>query len=249
MALADLLVPTIKRLLRGRQLTYRHVADALDLSEPSVKRLFASKRLSLAHVDQLAELLGMTVVELVSESEAVAPRLQVLTHAQEATLVADEKQLLVAVCVINQWTVDDIVSTYSLSEAECIKYVLGLEKMGIVHLYPGNRIRLLIARDFDWLSKGPIRQFLRANTIPDFLADDFDGADTDSLSFGHGMLTHAACAQLRGDIERLRAKLAALHEASSDAPLSDRQGTALLVAMRSWEPAGFTKLRRDKKIR
>lgn len=58
MSLADQLVPTIKHLLRAKQLTYRHVGTALDLAEPSVKRLFASKRLSLAQVEQLAELVG-----------------------------------------------------------------------------------------------------------------------------------------------------------------------------------------------
>jgi hypothetical protein len=133
-----------------------------------------------------------------------------------------------------------------LSEAECIKHALVLDKMGIVHLYPGNRIRLLLARDFDWLENGPIRQFLRVKALPDFLANGFSDEPSDVLSFGHGMLTSAGRQQLRTELERMKARLAALHEASSKAPLAEKRGIALLLATRSWEPEGFAELRRDK---
>jgi transcriptional regulator with XRE-family HTH domain len=246
MALVDLLVPAVKRLLRAKRLTYRDAGAALELTEASVKRLFASKRLSLAHVEQLAELLGMSAVELIEESEAAAPRVRALTQKQEATLVANEKLLLVTVCVINNWSIDDIVASYALSEAECIKHALVLDKMGIIHLYPGNRIRLLLARDFDWLESGPIRQFLREKALPDFLASGFGDESSDVLNFGHGMLTASARQQLRAELERMKVRLAALHEASSKAPLADKRGIALLLATRSWEPEGFARLRKAK---
>jgi transcriptional regulator with XRE-family HTH domain len=246
MAIANLIVVAVKRLLRARQLTYRHVAAALDLSEPSVKRLFSSKRFSLAQIEKLAELLGMTTSELLAESEAGTPRLNVLTRDQEERLIADERRLLVAVCVVNQWTIDDIVVTYSLTTAECIKHVLALEKMGLLHLYPGNRIRLLLARDFDWLSNGPIREFLRTNTFPDFLAANFDEDENEYLYFGHGMLTAEGRRQLRIEMERVRKKLSSFHEACASASLSEKRGTAVLIATRSWEPLPFERLRRQQ---
>lgn len=244
MALADLLIPAVKRLLRAKRLTYRDAAAALDLAEPSVKRLFASKRVSLAQVERLAELLGMSIVELIEESEAAAPRLRALTHKQEATLVANEKLLLVTVCVTNHWSIADIVASYAVTEAECIKYALVLDKMGIIHLYPGNRIKLLLARDFDWLQQGPIRTFLRQKALPDFLSNGFADEQFDILSFGHGMLTPSGRQQLRAELEKLKVRLSALHEASSKAPLTEKSGIALLLATRSWEPDMFAKLRR-----
>ncbi len=244
MPLADQLVPTVKRLLRGKRLTYRDVGLALKLSEPSVKRLFGSKRLSVEHLEKIAELLAMTPVELIQESEAVVARVRELTHQQEAKLVSSDRLLLVAVCAINQWSVQDIVATYDISEAECLKHVLALDKMGILHLYPGNRIRLLLARDFDWIADGPIHAFFVAKALPDFLAGSFHENELDRLVFAHGMLTEPAYRQLRAELDRLKARVAALHESSSKMPLAEKRGVALLTANRSWEPAVFLGMRR-----
>ncbi|MCU1736200.1 MULTISPECIES: hypothetical protein [unclassified Pseudomonas] len=148
-----------------------------------------------------------------------------------------------AVCALNQWSLEDMVSAYHLSKAECIKHLLVLERMGLADLKPGNRIRLLVARDFDWLPDGPIRHFFVQRGLPDFMASRFDVAD-ETLDFAHGMLTKAAYAQLQVEMHRLRGKLAALHSESLSAPLSEKRGTALLLAMRVREPQAFRKLKR-----
>ncbi|MPQ66607.1 MULTISPECIES: helix-turn-helix transcriptional regulator [unclassified Pseudomonas] len=237
------LIATIKQRLKSAGMTYRDVAQALDLSEPSVKRLLASGRLTVERLAQFCDLLGLTMAELLQESEASAPRLQMLTHEQEAQLVSNEKLLLVVVCALNQWSLEDMVSAYHLSKAECIKHLLVLERMGLADLKPGNRIRLLVARDFDWLPDGPIRHFFVQQGLPDFMASRFDLAD-ETLDFAHGMLTKAAYVQLQVEMHRLRGKLAALHSESLSAPLSEKRGTALLLAMRVWEPRVFRKLKR-----
>ena len=237
------LLSTIKHGLKAAGMTYRDVAQALDLSEPSVKRLLASGRLTVERLAQFCELLGLTMAELLQEAERSTPRLQTLTREQEAQLVSNEKLLLVAVCALNHWSLEDIVSAYCVSKAECIKHLLVLERMGLADLKPGNRIRLLVARDFDWLPDGPIRRFFLQQGLPDFMTSRFDGPD-ETLHFAHGMLTQPAYAQLHVEIHKLRSKLAALHNESLSAPLSEKRGTALLLAMRVWEPQVFRKLKR-----
>lgn len=73
--------------------------------------------------------------------------LHTLSEAQEKELVSDEKLLLVAVC-LNQWEIADIVRAYRLSEAECIQCLVKLDRLRLITLLPGNRIRLNVARDF-----------------------------------------------------------------------------------------------------
>lgn len=238
------LVTVLKQHLKAAGLTYRDVAGALGLSEPSIKRLLTTGRLTVERLALLCELLGLTMAELLQEADASAPRLRTLTPAQEAQLVSNQGLLLVAVCVLNQWPLDNIVATYRLSKAECIKHLLVLERMGLAHLKPGNRIRLLVARDFDWLPDGPIRQFFLREGLPDFMASQFGQAD-ETFDFTHGMLTQAAYAQLQAEMHRLRGRLAVLHNESLGAPLAEKRGTALLLAMRVWEPSAFRELRRD----
>lgn len=240
----DQLVDTLKRRLKAQGMTYRELADRLDLSEPSVKRMFAGRRFTLDRVVEIANLLGFTLAELAQEAAVSGSRLHTLTDSQERELVSDLKLLLVAVCVLNQWTVKDIGRVYRLSEAECVARLVRLDRLRLIHLLPGNRIRLNVARDFAWLPQGPIRRYFLDQGLADFLRSDFAGTD-ELMGFSHGMLTDAAIARLQGEIRKLRQRYAELHEESLLAPLAKRRGCGLLLAMREWELAAFTELRRS----
>ena len=148
-----------------------------------------------------------------------------------------------AVCAFNHWSVTDIVAAYQMSKAECLKRLLVLDRMGVIALLPGDRIRLRIARDFDWLPNGPIRQFFRREGLSDFLAGRFDQPN-ETLEFTHGMLTEAAFSQLQLELRRLRSRFAALHKESAAAPLNQRRGTGVLLASQEWEPTVFQQFRR-----
>jgi transcriptional regulator with XRE-family HTH domain len=237
------LVATIKRQLKSQGFTYRDVAQNLQLSEPSVKRLFSSERLTVDRLAQISAMLGYTMAELLQESAGAAARLRTLTEAQEAHLVADLKLLLVAVCAFNHWSPQDIVAAYRFSKADCLKHLLALDRIGLIDLLPGDRIRLKVARDFDWLPDGPIQRFFVGLGLSDFLDGGFNQPGQ-TLDFAHGMLTGAAEAEFLVELRRLRARLAALHAESATAPLSQRRGTGVLMAMREWEPQAFSAMRR-----
>jgi transcriptional regulator with XRE-family HTH domain len=237
------LLATLKRQLRQQGKTYRDVGAALDLSEPSVKRLFTSGTFSLDRLVEVCNLLGFTLAELAQEATAAASRLRTLTVAQEKELVSDPCLLLVAVCALNHWTVKDMLAVYRLSEAECLQRLLRLDRLHLISLLPGNRIRLDVSRDFDWLVDGPIREFFRSQGLGDFLDSRFARAD-ESLAFSNGMLTEAAIDKLHAELRNLRRSYAQLHEESLASPLAKRRGCGLLLAMREWEPASFTALRR-----
>lgn len=238
------LLKIVKRELRLRGLSYRDVALALELSEPSVKRLFSNGRFTLDRLAQLAQLLDLTLAELMQEIDRSKPQVRQLTAEQEAGLVSDPKLLLVAVCTLNHWPVSDMIRFYRISEAECIHALLRLDRMRLIDLLPGNRVRIVVTRDFDWLADGPIRRYFREQGQDDFLSNAF--ADGHAChSFANGMLTDAAAEELQRLLQRLRQQFEQLHQESLSQPLDKRYGTGLLLATRRWEPPGFTALRRS----
>lgn len=237
------LMTALKRQLKARGLTYRDVAGAMNLSEASVKRLFASGRFTLERLAALCDWLGIGLAELAQEAAASLPKLRELSPAQEAELVADDSLLLVAACVLNHWSLADIVSHYRLDEAACLRHLLRLDRMRLIDLMPGNRVRVNVARDFDWLPDGPIRRYFRARGEADFLADRF-ARDDETLFFAHGMLNAEAKAQFQAQLRQLRKRFAALHDESLGAAIGARRGTGLLLALREWEPPDFARLRR-----
>jgi DNA-binding Xre family transcriptional regulator len=243
MAEIDQLVVTLKRRLRIQGMTYRDLAVSLALSEPSIKRMFASRRFTVDRLVEISHLLGFTLAELAQEAAVSESRLHTLTESQERELVSDEKLLLVAVCILNQWTIGEIIGVYGLSEAECLQRLLRLDRLRLIFLLPGNRIRLNVARDFDWLPNGPIRMYFLSRGLGDFLQSDFSRSD-EVMAFSHGMLTESAIAKMQIEIRKLRQRFAELHEESLSAPLAKRRGTGMLLAMREWELGAFTGLRR-----
>jgi transcriptional regulator with XRE-family HTH domain len=237
-------VAAVKRQLKAQGRTYRDVARALRLSEASVKRLFSSKRFTVDRLAQIAQFLGFSLAELVQAAAAAVPELDALTSAQEAQLICDEKLLLVAVLALNHWTLAEIVAWYRLSVADAVRRLRVLDRMGIIELLPGDRIRRRARRDFDWIADGPIKQYFARQGSSDFLNGKFN-AEEETLDFLHGMLTPAAQTELRLELRRLRRKMASLHEESVPAPVQEKRDVGLLLAMRRWEPVGFRKLRRD----
>jgi hypothetical protein len=238
------LVATIKRQLKAQGLTYRKVARSLALSEASVKRLFATERFTLERLVLVSRLLGFSLHELLELARTSTPSVNVLTTAQETQLVADEKLLLVAVCALNHWSAQEIVSEYRITQQECLKRLILLDRMGLIELLPGDRIRRRVRRDFDWLSDGPIRRYFETQGVADFLSGPFNQAK-ESMEFSHGMLSPAAQGQLKTELRRVRTTMATLHEDSVRLPLSEKRGIGLLLAFRQWEPTGFRRLRRN----
>ena len=238
------LLAALKRELRVRRMTYRDVAKALAISEPTVKRLFSTGRFTLSRLTQLTSVLGLTLAEVVQGFKA-EPQLSALTIAQEAEVVSDPKLLLVAVCTLNNWSAAEILATFRLSEPECVQRLLRLDRMRLIDLLPGNRVRLNVARNFDWLPGGPIRRFFTEKGQSDFLDAKFDGAG-EMHAFAHGMLTRAAADEFHVLLRRLRAQFDELHRESLAQPLAHRHGTGVLLAVREWELKHFSELRRSK---
>jgi transcriptional regulator with XRE-family HTH domain len=238
------LIATVKRQLKAQGKSYRDVAHFLDLSEASVKRLFSSERFTVERLAKIGELLGFTLAELMQTAASSVPELDTLTSAQEAELVSDEKLLMVTVLALNHWSVIDMLNWYHISAAEVVKRLRILDRMGVIELLPGDRIRRRARRDFDWLPNGPIKAYFARQVVSDFLKGPFDDAE-ESLDFSHAMLTKTAQAELKVELRRFRRKLASLHEESVPASLRDKRGLGLLLAMRRWEPAAFMRLRRN----
>ena len=128
--LVSQLFTVLRRKLKAKSLTYRDIAYALNATDVSVKRWFSEERLSVSQLSRVANLLGLSLTELVQEAEA--PPLQQLTLEQEAELVRDIRLFLVTRCVLNKLTLAEIVKHYNLTEVECIQYLLRLDRLRII---------------------------------------------------------------------------------------------------------------------
>src|ERR1700704_2315282 len=175
MARSTVVVETLKRELRSRGITYAAVAKHLGMSEASVKRMFARKEFTLSRLDRICECAGIEFSEL---ARLIAPAHAVisqLSYEQEKEFVENHKLMLVALCTLNHWSFEQIVTSYDLAAAECVKLLARLDKLKFIELMPKNRIRLLVSRFFAWIPDGPIQRLFKEQFQVDFSHSRFDG--------------------------------------------------------------------------
>jgi hypothetical protein len=213
------------------------------MAESSVKRMLAQGDMSLSRVDAICRALKMDFAELARRVADAQPMLAEMTLEQERAVVADKKLLLVAICVMSQWSLDQITTAYRLSEAECVKYLVQLDRIGIIELRPLNRYRLKLAKTFRWRPHGPVMDFFRENVLLDYYGGSFDG-DDEVLQLVHGTIGKSMGPVFVERIQRIAQDFAKQHLADQKLPEDMREGYTLLLSMRRWEFAAFTALRR-----
>lgn len=161
------LVTAVKKELKAAQMTYADLAQAMGMAESSVKRMLAKGDMSLSKVDDICRALKLDFAELARRVADAQPLLKEMTAEQERAVVADKKLLLVAICVLSQWTLEQMTTAYRLSEAECVKYLAQLDRIGIIELRPLNRYRLKLAKTFRWRPHGPVMNYFRDHALLD----------------------------------------------------------------------------------
>jgi DNA-binding Xre family transcriptional regulator len=237
------LVLALKKELKAAQMTYADLARGLDMAESSVKRMLAKGDMSLSRIDAICRTLKLDFGELARRVADAQPLLKELTQEQERAVVADKKLLLCAICVLSQWTLEQVTGYYRLTEAEGIKYLAQLDRIGIIELRPGNRYRLKLAKTFRWRPHGPVMQYFREHVVLDYYAGGFDGA-AEGLLLVHGSISRSIAPSFVDRMQRLAQDFAQQHQADQKLPDKEREGYTMVLSMRSWEFSAFTQLRR-----
>ena len=227
------LLATLKKTLKSHGLTYAQVADHLQLTEASVKRLFSEQQLSLQRLEQICQLMGMEISELVLLMSDQQSRLQQLTLEQEEEITRDLGLLLVAVCVLNRWSMEDILAWYTLNEHECLQKLIRLDKLKIIELLPKNKIKLRVANNFSWREGGPIQQFFQEKLAQEFFNSRFE-AKEECLIVLNGMLSPASNQEFQRKLKRFAREFEELNQQDSSLPLEHRNGVSVVMAMRNW---------------
>lgn len=237
------LVLALKRELKTAQMTYADLALALGMAESSVKRMLAKGDMPLSRIDAICRALALDFADLARRVADEQPLLKELTQEQEKAVVGDKKLLLMAICVLSQWTLDQVTTNYRLTETEGIKYLAQLDRIGIIELRPLNRYRLKLAKTFRWRPHGPVMNYFREHALLDYFAGGFDGPG-EGVLLVHGAISRSLAPAFMERMQRVAQDFAQQHLADQKVPDREREGYTLLLAMRSWEFEAFATMRR-----
>ncbi|NEX60547.1 helix-turn-helix domain-containing protein [Noviherbaspirillum galbum] len=245
MAQALALVDALKRELKSRGITYADLAGRIGMSEASVKRMFSQKNFTLQRLDDILKATDIRLGDIAAQGGEEAVLISELSHAQEKEIMGDPLLLLVAVSVLNQLSVAQIVDSYQVSEADVVRQLARLDRIGILELLPNNRIKLLVSRTFRWLPNGPIQAYFREQAFGDYLDSHFDG-EHESIRLVNVMLSRESIVSLLGRLKQVAKEFADQHRADARLPFDERFAMSFMLAARPWMPRQFKAMLRQK---
>ena len=237
------LVTALKAELKAAGITYADLAEQLGMAESSIKRIFAKGDMPLSRIDEVLRVLKMDFAELARKIADAQPLRRELTLKQEKAVIADRKLLLMAICCLSQWTFEQVVSTYALTEAEGVKYLAQLDRLGVIELKPMNRYRLKVAKGFRWRPHGPVMDYFRKHVADDYYSGGFDG-EGETLMLIHGQISSAQAANFVERLQRVGKDFAQQHLTDQKLGPDQKRPYTLVVGMRSWLFGAFRDLKR-----
>ncbi|GAB5381048.1 MAG: helix-turn-helix transcriptional regulator [Aliiglaciecola sp.] len=236
---------TLKNLLKQQQLTYRDVASKLEMSEANIKRIFSTNSFTLERLEEICDLLQINLSDLFLITQQQVEKLTQLSQEQENQLLSDPKLLLVAVCVRDGWTFDELIEHYDIDQYECTRLLAKLDKLKIINLLPNNHYKLLIAQDFRWIPGGPLEKFMEQEVMVKFMAPKKDEQWNFRL-YIRGRYSQTSIEIIQRKLNQLTKEASELNQEDSSLPLDQRQHMGILMAMRPWEPSLFENMRKRK---
>jgi AcrR family transcriptional regulator len=243
MAQKTQIVAELKRALRASGHTYADVAKTLELSVASVKRLFSTEDLSLHRVDQICELIGLSLRDILDQALDRADPTNQLTVAQESELIADPKLLFATWLVLIRTPFEEMVQDYKFTEREALQYLIRLDRLKVIELQPGNRVRLLVSRHFSWRAGGPVQKYIPQQLLREFFDSAFAGP-LEEFFFHGGRISDEALAQIKRALRAASRECAEIIERDRSTT-QPRSGTAFVLALRPWNYSGFAQFDRS----
>lgn len=248
MARSKQIIDAIKVSLKRQGLTYKALAQKLDVSESTVKQMFANSNFSLNRLDDICELLQMDISALLELSEELEERVTSISLEQEQALIDDRRLLVVAYFLVNHWRVDEITQRYDISETEMVTLLARLDKMRLIELQPNNRVRLIMANNFAWRPNGPIENYFRETIQTEFFNSSFEEEDALRV-VKNGVITIKGQVDLRNRLKMIDSLFDEISEQERKIPASQRDGVTMILAIRNWQVSIFSDLERTETIK
>ena len=239
---SEQLIEALKRVLKSRHVTYAELAQRIGMSEASIKRLFSQRTFTLSRLQQMLSAVEIDFFELAKLARGASDTPQQMSEAQEHALALEPRLMGVFYLLFNDWQPSQILARYELTEAELTRLLVKLDRLHLIELLPGNRIKLKVGANLQLRPSGAIRAKHGQRTMAEFLAVEFD-RHGGHFRFEFRDISPASFSVVQRKLDRLAAEFNELAELDSTLPPEQRRSTGIVLGMRPWKIGQITDLR------
>lgn len=233
MSQIDQFLGALKRALKAKNILYRDLAKALDLSESSVKRILSSKSLSLERLEEICRVADLSFSEVVRTANLEeANQVMILSDEQEKALAENARLLHFYMMLQEGKTPQKIEKEYVITAIESKKYLFQLDRLNLIELHPRDRVKIKRQGFLRFRRDGPVGKALFEQTKSNYLNYDF--RPEDYMRFALIKLSPPTLAKYKAKLERILLEMQeeSRHEIEHNLPVVD---TGLLLSFRPWQ--------------
>lgn len=233
MSQIDQFLNSLKRSLKAKNILYRDLAKALNLSESSVKRILSSKSLSLDRLEEICRVADISFSEIVrSANLEEANQMQYLTEQQEEVLAENSRLLHYYMMLHEGKTPQKIEKEYQITNSEAKKFLFLLDRLNLIELHPRDKVKFKRHGFVRFRRDGPVGKALFSQTKASYLSYDFKAEDY--LRFTFMRVSPSTLAKFKAKLDKMIVELQeeARFESESDIPVVD---SGVLMAFRPWK--------------
>lgn len=232
---SQVITATLKRCLQASGLTYKDVATGLELSEASVKRVFSEGTFTVRRLEQICAMMDMRIGDLCKLADKLhSDQSTTLSVEQESSLAESPVLLRYFYRLLSGWEADAINQEQSLNEHEATRLLAQLDRLGMIELQPGNKVRLRVGPHIAWRTDGPLwRQYADA-VQADFMSPGGFRGESAAFHFETGELSAGSLDILSRKLARLSREFLELVELDSTLQPDQREHAGLMMGLKPW---------------
>lgn len=167
----ELLAENLKKILKKKKWTYTAIAEQIDVSETSVKRLLNGTDGSIQKIAQICKLCDISFTELVDLSfKQNEKRFYLPTDTDEFFASYFNYFSFFILIYRFQWSIEQIQTTFNLTDASISKYLKKLEELKIIERHDCNKFKFLVEGNLHTTPQnGPLFNVWRQQTANNFI--------------------------------------------------------------------------------
>ena len=191
-------------------MTYLDLATKIGVSEVTVKRWLTRQDVKLERLAEIGRTLGFELTDLVQSDFLEIELAEEYSLEQELFFVGNSRPALLFLKLLVGFELRAVQRLIGMSETELIRSLRALEKIKVLEMLPGDKVRVQLKGPFRWRGDGPMMRHyfpILRDTLYRHFASQFEQMQDRPKASGYGVfrpfemyLQHTTATQLSREL-------------------------------------------------
>jgi len=204
------LFEVLKKSLKAKKISYKQLATNVSFSEGTLKNIFHNQNCSLDRILEICNAINISFSDLVDmASKEKESEFSLSWEQEEYFALYPHFYYFFRAHFFEKLELSTIQQKYRLSDNSVTRYLLQLEKIGLLDLYPANKVKYKVRGRQHWIEGGPWMQAffsVYSERITQIVLDAEKKKDTYSSNIGFFRLSPRTYQQFKEEVARLEKK-------------------------------------------